>query len=415
MKQRRAWNHRDGWRCRALAARILTAALIAMPLGGWALAMTVAVMELASPVFAAESPPRPSDVVPRSRQDIEAAIDRGVRYLVADQNADGSWGTAQRTKGLNIYAPAPGAHDAFRAAVTALCVATLVEEDAGQPEAAAALARGETWLLEHLPRVKRATPDAIYNVWAHGYGIQALVRMRGRADNDSRRQQIDELIRGQFERLVKYESIDGGWGYYDMRAGTARPAADSISFVNAAILIAMSEARAIGIEPPADVAQRAIAATQRQRKPDSSYLYGEYLWKHPMLGINRPGGSLGRSQACNAALRMWGDERVTDEVLEVWLDRLFARNLWLDIGRKRPIPHESHFQVAGYFFYFGHYYAARSLELLPADRRARHQDQLAARILSLQESDGTWWDYPFYNYHQQYGTAFALMTLHRCR
>jgi hypothetical protein len=33
----------------------------------------------------------------------------------------------------------------------------------------------------------------------------------------------------------------------------------------------------------------------------------------------------------------------------------------------------------------------------------------------VQEKDGSWWDFPLYNYHQQYGTAFALMTLGRCR
>ena len=36
-----------------------------------------------------------------------------------------------------------------------------------------------------------------------------------------------------------------------------------------------------------------------------------------------------------------------------------TRNGWLDMGRKAAeIPHESFAQVAGYFFYFGHYYAA---------------------------------------------------------
>ena len=88
-----------------------------------------------------------------------------------------------------------------------------------------------------------------------------------------------------------------------------------------------------------------------------------------MLPINRPGGSLGRSQACNLAMRLWGDKKVTDDDLETWLDRLFARELWLDLGRKRPIPHESWFQVAGYFFYYGHYYAARCIEHLPPAER----------------------------------------------
>ena len=135
-----------------------------------------------------------------------------------------------------------------------------------------------------------------------------------------------------------------------------------------------------------------------------------------MMGINRPGGSLGRSQACNLALRLWGDTKVTDEVLKDWLDRLITRNGWLDIGRKRPIPHESHFQVAGYFYYFGHYYATLCTEQLPPRRTAPfYQDHLARILLSHQEHDGSWWDYPFYNYHQQYGTAFALLSLVHCR
>ena len=36
-------------------------------------------------------------------------------------------------------------------------------------------------------------------------------------------------------------------------------------------------------------------------------------------------------------------------------------------------------------------------------------------ILDRQEANGSWWDYPFYDYHEPYGTSFALMTLVRCR
>jgi hypothetical protein len=36
-------------------------------------------------------------------------------------------------------------------------------------------------------------------------------------------------------------------------------------------------------------------------------------------------------------------------------------------------------------------------------------------MLAIQEPNGCWWDYPFYDYHTQYGTAFAVRTLVRCR
>ena len=40
---------------------------------------------------------------------------------------------------------------------------------------------------------------------------------------------------------------------------------------------------------------------------------------------------------------------------------------------------------------------------------------LAYLLLSHQERDGSWFDFPFYNYHQQYGTAFGLLSLEHCR
>ena len=45
---------------------------------------------------------------------------------------------------------------------------------------------------------------------------------------------------------------------------------------------------------------RAMASIRRQRKPDFSYDYGEYLKFRPMLPVNRPGGGLGRSQGAGA-------------------------------------------------------------------------------------------------------------------
>jgi len=361
--------------------------------------------------------PRPKPVDPPSEAELSGAIARGVEFLLKDQNQDGSWGSAEKTKGLNIYAPVPGAHHAFRTAVTALCISALCEVEGGKSDKVrAALDRGEEWLFTNLPHLRRATPDTLYNIWGHGYAIQALVRMHKRLPEDTERQRkIADLIRMQMDYLTRYESVDGGWGYYDEKVHAQKPSTDSTSFQNAAVLVAFHEAKEMGISPPDKIVKRAIDATVRQRKPDFTYLYGEYMKWRPQHPINRAGGSLGRSQACNVALRIWGDEKITDDVLKTWLDRLIARNGWLDMGRKRPIPHESHFAVAGYFYYFGHYYAALCIEQLKPEDRPFYQDHLATLLIKHQEKDGCWWDYPLYNYHQQYGTAFVLMSLKRCQ
>jgi hypothetical protein len=363
----------------------------------------------------AEIGPRPKPVPAPELATIDNALRQGVDFLVGNQNKNGSWGSPELKGGVAIYAPVPGAHQAFQTAVTAMSISALIETGGDREDVRKAIERGELWLMDSLPKLRRASPDALYNIWSHIYGIQAFVRMHQRLPDPERRKNLAELIRAQIGFLMRYESVDKGWGYYDFRVGAQRPATDSTSFMTAAALVALREAKDIGIDVPQKLVTGAVDSIHRQRKPDFSYLYGEYLKYMPQHPINLPGGSLGRSQACNLALRLWKDDTVSDKIMKTWLDRLFARNGWLDMGRKKPIPHESHFAVAGYFFYFGHYYAGLSIAQLPPDDRPFYQDHMAALLLRLQSKDGSWWDYPLYNYHQQYGTAFAMMTLKCCR
>jgi len=71
--------------------------------------------------------------------------------------------------------------------------------------------------------------------------------------------------------------------------------------------------------------------------------------------------------------------------------------------------------VAGYFFYYGHYYVALNLELIGEEDRKQYGEMISGILMELQEDGGSWWDFPFYSYHQPYGTAFAVMSLARCR
>ncbi len=66
------------------------------------------------PVAPKESHPRPKPVdPPPAPKAITDSIDRGVAFLLKDQNKDGSWGTPTRTKALNIYTPVPDGHQAY--------------------------------------------------------------------------------------------------------------------------------------------------------------------------------------------------------------------------------------------------------------------------------------------------------------
>jgi hypothetical protein len=360
-------------------------------------------------------PLRPPAPEPISSEKLERVISHGVDYLCQNQNVDGSWGSPRWTGGVDRD-PVPGAFHSFGVASTAMCLEALLSAG-DSPKVHKAAERAETYLLANLPKLRRGDPGNLPNVWGYCYGIQVLSELHRRAPPDSdRRRMLEKLIGEQCEGLKRCETVHGGWFYY--ARGFQRPIAPSCSFVNAAVLVALHKAKGIGPGLDERVFKRAFKSTADQRNPDSSYLYSmrSPLGKGSAVSpINRPAGSLGRSQACNLALRLWGDPRITDYVLKDWLDRLVTRNGWLDMGRKRPIPHESFAQVAGYFFYFGHYYAALCIGELPESDRPFYQDHLARLLTRLQEKDGSWWDYPMYSYHKAYGTAFALLSLECCR
>src|SRR5262245_63142513 len=102
-------------------------------------------------------------------RDITSAIRDGVKYLVATQNKDGSWGSSGGTSGFDLYAPAPGSFDGFKTAATALCVLALMEAKA-PPDS---IKRGVEWLVTTEPP-RRAQPDVMYSIWGNTYAIQAL-------------------------------------------------------------------------------------------------------------------------------------------------------------------------------------------------------------------------------------------------
>ncbi len=367
---------------------------------------------LASLAHSQEPPPDP--VTP---EQVRASITRGVDFLVGCQNKDGSWGGPTRTKGLNIYAPIPGAHHAFRAGASGLALSGLIDAGDTRPETAAAIEKAAKWAKKDLPNLRRADPTTTYNIWGHAYGLRALIRLHERESDPARKSRYKELAQEQVELVNRYADVNGGWGYLDLfdKLTTQKPTGITTSFSSATVLLAMREGRDnLGLTLNEKVVTAALDSIKRQQFPDMTYAYSHSHIMHPRTDINRPAGSLARSQACNAALRALGREGITDEVVIEWSDRFLAREGFLSIARKRPRPHDIHFKISGYFYYYGIHYFTESVRFLPPEKQKPYAGKLAALILSRQEKDGSWWDYPLYDYHQPYGTGYCLMALAWC-
>ncbi len=337
---------------------------------------------------------------------VDEAVREGVRFLVGAQNADGSWGNS-KSSGFDIYAPVPGSMHAFKGATTALCVMAL--RHAQEPDAKAARTRGVEFLVTHAD-VRRQDGITLYNTWTHTYALQALAAVYA----ETKDPRVAEAARKHIRFLERYETMYGGWNYYDFTAAAQTPASSGTSFGTGAGVVALEEARAAGIDVPEKLVERGLRVIQKCRKPDGSYLYDYEFRMYPMHPANRDKGSLGRAQAPNLALWMHG--RLLDQdAVRAGLERMFRDRKFLECGRKRQWPHEAYYFNSGYYYYFGHYYAARLIAELPAEDRAKLTPDLLAGILPFQEPDGSWWDFAMWGYHKPYGTALALLAIERVR
>lgn len=332
----------------------------------------------------------------------DRAIAKGVAFLVASQNPDGSWGTGRDTTDFDVIAAVPGSHDAFRVGTTGLCALALRE--AGEK---AASHRGLDYLAAY-DGLRRASRMEIYNVWGHTYALQALARAYGEDRVEAYRSAAARHLRA----LESYETFAGGWNYYDFEVGVQPVSMEPTSFGTAAGLAALHEAKKAGIAVPEGLVRRALNRLKEMRKPDGSFLYGSDFRYHPMHPANRDKGSLGRTQSGHYGLLVW-NEGPGEKAIREGLERLFEEHRFIEIGRKRQYPHEAWYFTAGYYYYFGHYYAAKLIERLPD--KADTRERLRSFILPHQEEDGSWWDYKMWDYHKPYATAFAVMALLRCR
>jgi squalene cyclase len=367
------------------------------------------------PAKGAEAAADPSAARPPRRPSTSAAakvpVEKGIDFLLRTQRRDGSWGSGESGRPVEVLADVPGSHQAFRIGTTALSVLALSRSPSREAECRQAARRGLEFLLERC-RVRRPNGMELYNVWSFAYSLRAFAALLPAVEDTEVRERMRAACVRLVEALGVYQTPDGGWGYYDFEVGSYRPSDSSMTFTTATVLVSLHAVERQGIAVPRPLLDRAIRSLRRSRKEDGAYIYGPYAQYRPEAGYNAVKGSLGRTQSCNLALWLYG-EKVTEDDLRAGIERFFRHHRFIDIGRKRPWPHEAWYFTSGYYFYYGHFYAGLVLDVLPEADRARWRPALEKILIERQEEDGSWWDFPLYGYHKPYGTAYALLTLVR--
>ncbi|MFI5402035.1 MAG: hypothetical protein ACHQ1G_03790 [Planctomycetota bacterium] len=361
---------------------------------------------------AGDAPTLAKFVPPAGRVSADEAVRTGVDFLVKNQNKDGSFGRYTIGRDYELWCDVPGGHQAFKGGTTALCYLGLLDAPY-QPEASKqAQARCLAWLVKNAA-VKRAYGEQFYNIWPYAYGIRALSRAlkenRPGADRDAIVATIGQILKG----LDTLQTADGGWSYLDFDTPLRKPTSSN-SFTTATVLIGLKEAQAAGIEVPQKMLDKAVKYLWRNRTPQGNYWYSiDWQWS-PNGQINREQGSSMRNQSCNLALHLFEPEKLGRKEMRVGLQQLRDNHRFAAAGLRRPQPHSSFYAVSGYFYLYGYQYAALVLDTLPEEDRKEFWPFVAESILKTRQPDGSFWDYPTYDYHKYYGTGYALIALSRC-
>ncbi len=349
--------------------------------------------------------------VPASMTPAQARLanDRALAWILSNQREDGRWGS-NVAETLSVIGFSIETFHAWHLAANSLCVLALMECEP-TPERDGALERGLAYLCSARQARRGSDWDVDYS-WTALYGLVTSVR----AFEDARfsapawREKIEAWGKESARVLLKNETPNGGWAYYDDPPFTERPKW-ATSFCTGLVLPSVARAQALGwIADPA-VLQRARDYLRNCALPNGAYEYD--LNPIPRISggemINHVKGSLGRIQVCNWALASSGEKSITPDKLREGLGLFFEEHRFLDVARTRPIPHEAYYQNAGYFYYFGHYYAALAINLLPAGEREVWHGKLRPHLAKTQRADGSVND--FLATSQMFAADTALMSL----
>ncbi len=346
---------------------------------------------------------------------VKEAVDGAIKWLVEHQNENGSWGSHESSRPIEVLASPPGSQYAFRSATTALCIIALRDSGAQTDAVGKAIDKGLDFLLKEYD-VKRQSGMEHYNVWAFGYALQCFGEEIRRAPEGPRVKALREASAAVVKRLEEYQTTDGGWGYLSLHpVPTDQPSDTSMSFTTATMLVGLSRAKDVDIQLPQKMIDRAVDHIRRSRLSDDAFLYGEYLKYRPRMGINEIIGSACRTPVCLLVLEMFGEKVSLATYKRVVDNLLISCAPYQKSGVRRPIPHETWFNISGYFYLYGHAYAAYVIEKLDKKDQTKYWPLLNDAVQYCREPDGSFWDYPLYSYHKPYGTAFALIALSRAQ
>ncbi len=326
---------------------------------------------------------------------IEGAIAAGVEQLLAIQNDDGCW-PYEGVYRVNQKIPV-----GYRIGGTAICCEALMYATSkDNKKANLAIQRGVELILKELehPLMKPSQED-VYDVrvWGHIYALDLFCRLKSAQRCPELESRYVPWIETLTTTLLHEELKKGGWNYANHRVHAA--------FVTAPAVQSLLWAHQSGHEIPSEVFNRAKGAFERSRNPEGAYAYSGDISERRRAKLP---GSIARSAVSELTLQLLGENR--HEEIGDAIDAFHVHWDELEKRRKKSGTHKPPYGVAPYYFYYGHRYAAQSIQGLPESARAEQFQKFNAVLMKTRDEDGTWNDRVFPR-SRAYGTAMSILAL----
>lgn len=294
------------------------------------------------------TPSASADGAPELTAKASQAIDKGLKYLLANQRADGSWASSE---------------SGDRAvAITSLALMAFMSraEFPGFGPNGDALNRAKDWLLT---RAKEA-PDGYLGstMYEHGLAILALTEMWGMTRDLKDDDAMQKAIKAGVEVIIRSQTDGGGWRYQPT------PDAGHDTSVTVMVFIALASARQAGVVVPNETIAKVV-----------NYFRSATSQKTGGFNYVPTGSSHNDSIACTgggAYAAQLAGERGSEMVLSAL----------------RFLKERSPGIIDGNFghYYYGHYYAIHAMVQAGDEYYAEWYPLIRDALIRKQATDGAW-------------------------
>lgn len=319
------------------------------------------------PLSAEDFPPR-GDFDDLYDADVDRAVRAGLAFLLARQNQDGTFQSAEQGRWVGVCS-----------LVGLALLSRGVRSGVG--EAGLALQRTAGYVLSQVQAsgFLSATGQTSHGpMYDHGFGTLFLSELVGTDEQLNVRSPLAAAV----ELIVRTQNKQGGWRY--------NPAPDDADLsVTVCQMMALRAARNAGIGVAKETIDRAVDYVRRSQNADGGFMY-----QYRMAG-----GESRFPLTAAAVVALYSAGIYEGAELESALAYLRANE-----AANSSLDRNS-------FFFYAHYYSAQCFWHRGGESWRQWYGSLKKTLLSLRNSQGGWFDYN----SVEYGTAMACLILNMPR